>query len=158
GGHAVFADFRTSGMYTISNCTVSVETASAMDGKAMFLGAQTHLLNVNIKRTDLNGNPALQVGDGGGNSILQNCHFGPVSNGSGILNNPDAGGTLTVTSWTFSNISGGRALFGVDRAQTWNVDKCIFGAGVFAIYAGNSASMPGTVFNVTRCLMGPAPT
>src|SRR5215468_5498010 len=49
GGHPVFATFRTSGMYTVSNCTVSIESASSVDAKCMFAGAQMHLVNVSMK-------------------------------------------------------------------------------------------------------------
>src|ERR1043165_4133286 len=58
---------------------------------------------------------------------------------------------------TFTGLSGGRGITASDRAQIYNLTRCTFGAGIFAIYSGNAASAAGTVFNINQCKLGPAP-
>jgi len=64
---------------------------------------------------------------------------------------------LNLIGTTFTGLLGGRGITASDRAQIYNLTRCTFGAGVFAIYSGNAASAAGTVFKISQCKLGPAP-
>ena len=171
GGHNVFVIFNNAdaSTFTLMNCTVSIDLpGGSVDARVSGFGDKVHAVNVTFTRNDNNGNPGIMIFDGGGDSIIENCTFGPMTdNASGIISvgNP-AGTTLTLTGCTFLNLGTatgfhGRGITASDRAQIYNISDCDFGGGtgngIFAFFAGNAASCPGTVFNFERCKFDGAP-
>jgi hypothetical protein len=163
GGHNVIGVFNAGATqtqpYLITNCTIRVDlSGGSVDARVMWLGANAHLINVTLNRNDNNGNPLIFIGDNGGNSTIENCTLGPSPFATAITDIASpAGQTLNVIGTTFTGLTGGRGITASDRAQIYNLTRCTFGAGIFAIYSGNSASTAGTVFNINQCKLGPAP-
>ncbi len=154
-GNQVIAVFNHSSdvTFTMEDCIVEIAVpGESVDNRVSGFGDKVVFNRCTFRRSDSNGNPLVMLFDGGNNATFNNCTFGPGSNGaSGVTSIPEANGTITFNDCLFTGLKGGgRGITATDRPQTYNINDCTFAPGVFALFAGNNASSPGTVFNIQR--------
>ena len=144
GGHNVIfvANNNTKQVYTIENCTIGIDTPSGfVDARVSFFGNAVHLIHVTFFRNDATSynNPLAWFGDNGGNSVVDNCTFGPspfdaITDTASSAPSPG----LVINNSEIIGGVGHRGFTAADHPQVYFLNNVTFNPGLFAFYGGNA--------------------